>query len=113
MHTGSNSTSPGSKKRRKAAAASPSEDARAGLLAEALHLLQRSRAVGESGIEALNGEEEGVQELDNNIAGADATIKAWRFMQVINGLHLLGCSVMLHSLAVADAGQAILQARVS
>ena len=81
--TGSNSTSPASKKRRKGAAtpSPPSEDARAGLLAEALHLLQRSQAVGESGIEALNGEE-GVQEMNNTIVGADATIKAWRFMQV-------------------------------
>lgn len=79
--TGSNSTSPASKKRRRSTTTSPSEDARAGLLSEALHLLQRSQAVGESGIEALNGEE-GVQELDNTIVGADATIKAWRFMQV-------------------------------
>ncbi len=79
--TGSNSTSPTSKKRRRSTTAPPSEDARAGLLSEALHLLQRSQAVGESGIEALNGEE-GVQELDNTIVGADATIKAWRFMQV-------------------------------
>lgn len=44
-------------------------------------MLQRSQAVGESGIEALNGEE-GVQEMNNTIVGADATIKAWRFMQV-------------------------------
>lgn len=52
-------------------------------MGEALHLLKRSQAVGESGIEALSGEGEGgVQELDNNIVGADATIKAWRFMQV-------------------------------
>lgn len=52
-------------------------------MGEALHLLKRSQAVGESGIEALNGEGEGgVQELENNIVGADATIKAWRFMQV-------------------------------
>ncbi len=79
--TGSNNTSPVSKKRRRSTTAPPSEDARAGLLSEALHLLQRSQAVGESGIEALNGEE-GVQELDNTIVGADATIKAWRFMQV-------------------------------
>ena len=81
MPIGSNSTSPPSKKRRRSTTAPPSEDARAGLLSEALHLLQRSQAVGESGIEALNGEE-GVQELDNTIVGADATIKAWRFMQV-------------------------------
>ena len=80
---GSNSASPGSKKRRKsnASTAPPSEEAQAALLAEALHLLQRSQAVGESGIEALNGEG-GVQEIDNTIVGADATIKAWRFMQV-------------------------------
>lgn len=50
-------------------------------MGEALHLLKRSQAVGESGIEALNGEG-GVQQLENNIVGADATIKAWRFMQV-------------------------------
>ena len=81
VRTGSNSTSPASKKRRRSTTIPPSEDARAGLLSEALHLLQRSQAVGESGIEALNGEE-GVQELDNTIVGADATIKAWRFMQV-------------------------------
>ncbi|KAA6428442.1 MAG: hypothetical protein FRX49_01318, partial [Trebouxia sp. A1-2] len=66
LSSGSNSTSPASKKRRRSTTTSPSEDARAGLLSEALHLLQRSQAVGESGIEALNGEE-GVQELDNTI----------------------------------------------
>lgn len=57
------------------------EEGRAQKLSEALHLLQRSQAVGESGIEALHAEGE-VQELDNTIVGADATIKAWRFMQV-------------------------------
>ena len=80
---GSNSSSPATKKRRKGTATPPDADARAGLLGEALHLLKRSQAVGESGIEALNGEGEGgVQELENNIVGADATIKAWRLMQV-------------------------------
>ena len=54
---------------------------RAKQLAEALHNLQRSQAVGESGIEALHAEGD-VHELDNTIVGADATIKAWRFMQV-------------------------------
>ena len=58
-----------------------SEEDREKQLAEALHSLQRSQAVGESGIEALHTEGE-VQELDNTIVGADATIKAWRFMQV-------------------------------
>ena len=92
MRTGTNSTSPASKKRRKSISAPPSEDARAGLLADALHLLQRSQAVGESGIEALHGEE-GFQELENNIVGADATIKAWRLMQVtLNGCSLV-CSL--------------------
>ena len=57
------------------------EDSRAKQLAEALHNLQRSQAVGESGIEALHAEGD-VHELDNTIVGADATIKAWRFMQV-------------------------------
>lgn len=77
------SASPLPKKRRRGTATPPDADARAGLLGEALHLLKRSQAVGESGIEALSGEGEGgVQELDNNIVGADATIKAWRFMQV-------------------------------
>lgn len=77
------SVSPPPKKRRRGTATPPDADARAGLLGEALHLLKRSQAVGESGIEALSGEGEGgVQELDNNIVGADATIKAWRFMQV-------------------------------
>ena len=57
------------------------EDSRAKQLAEALHTLQRSQAVGESGIEALHAEGD-VHELDNTIVGADATIKAWRFMQV-------------------------------
>ena len=63
----------------------PDAEDRAGLLGEALHLLKRSQAVGEDGIEALHGEGEaegGVQELDTTIVGADATIKAWRFMQV-------------------------------
>lgn len=78
---GSISTSSPSKKRRKGTVTPPDANARAGLLGEALHLLKRSQAVGESGIEALNGEG-GVQELENNIVGADATIKAWRFMQV-------------------------------
>ena len=81
---GSNSTSPASKKRRKNSSSPtpPTDEARAGLLAEALHLLQRSQAVGESGIDSLNNEG-GVQEIDNTIVGADATIKAWRFMQVL------------------------------
>ena len=82
---GSNSSSPATKKRCKGTATPPDADARAGLLGEALHLLKRSQAVGESGIEALNGEGEGeggLQELENNIVGADATIKAWRLMQV-------------------------------
>ena len=79
--TDSLSASPPSKKRRKGTATPPDAHARAELLGEALHLLKRSQAVGESGIEALNGEG-GVQQLENNIVGADATIKAWRFMQV-------------------------------
>ena len=83
LSIGSTNASPPSKKRRKGAATLPDANARAGLLGEALHLLKRSQAVGESGIEALNGEG-GVQELENNIVGADATIKAWRFMQVNN-----------------------------
>ena len=89
---GSNSTSPASKKRRKNSSSptAPSQEARAGLLAEALHLLQRSQAVGESGIEALNGED-GVQEIDNTIVGADATIKAWRFMQVMPPPFVAAC----------------------
>ena len=75
------------KRRRNSDSTAADEAGRAGQLAEALHLLQRSQAVGESGIEALHAEGE-VQELDNTIVGADATIKAWRFMQV--GLnHLL------------------------
>ena len=81
LSTGSMNASPPCKKRRRGTATPPDANARAGLLGEALHLLKRSQAVGESGIEALNGEG-GVQELENNIVGADATIKAWRFMQV-------------------------------
>lgn len=80
---GANSNSPASKKRRKGTGTPPDAEARAGLLGEALHLLKRSQAVGEDGIEALHGEGEGgVQELDSTIVGADATIKVWRFMQV-------------------------------
>lgn len=80
LSIGSQAASPPSKKQRKGTVTPPDANARAGLLGEALHLLKRSQAVGESGIEALNGEG-GVQELEN-IIGADATIKAWRFMQV-------------------------------
>ena len=75
------------KRRRNLDSTAPEGPGRAGQLAEALHLLQRSQAVGESGIEALHAEGE-VQELDNTIVGADATIKAWRFMQVRH-THLL------------------------
>ena len=80
-HTGPSTA----KKKRKDSTSSvgevASEEDREKQLAESLHSLQRSQAVGESGIEALHAEG-GVQELDNTIVGADATIKAWRFMQV-------------------------------
>ncbi|KAL0047258.1 hypothetical protein WJX82_010979 [Trebouxia sp. C0006] len=111
LSAGSNSTSPASKKRRKSTTAPPIEDARAGLLSEALHLLQRSQAVGESGIEALNGEE-GVQELDNTIVGADATIKAWRFMQANTAHQLAEVYEALGNAAEAAAMRLEVQAKV-
>ncbi|KAL0039084.1 hypothetical protein WJX77_007371 [Trebouxia sp. C0004] len=111
LSAGSNSVSPASKKRRRSQTAPPGEDARAGLLSEALHLLQRSQAVGESGIEALNGEE-GVQELDNNIVGADATIKAWRFMQANTAHQLAEVYEALGNAAEAAAMRLEVQAKV-
>lgn len=85
------------------------DEARARKLSEALHLLQRSQAVGESGIEALHAEGE-VHELDNTILGADATIKAWRFMQVWHmiehtcGFLLTWASLMFHRFLTVVCG---------
>ena len=109
---GPSSISPASKKRRKSAAAPASEGDRAGLLADALHLLQRSQAVGESGIEALHGEE-GFQELENNIVGADATIKAWRFMQVTSHGSSLTCSLECLSYRHSSSGTVAVAANES